>query len=82
MEVENYEAARRTWRDLSVSKWIKNTPHEYVLWIDILNQISAGQYQDVYNITDIDLLQRSIAEYKQKQNEVKILNIGTDFNDT
>lgn len=28
------------------------------------------------------LLQRSIAEYKQKQNEVKILNIGTDFNDT
>lgn len=43
MEVENYEAARKTWRDLSVSNWIKNTPHEYVLWVDeIMNQISAG----------------------------------------
>ena len=46
-------------------------------------ELRAGQYQDVYNITDMDLLlQRSIAEYKQKQNEVKILNAGTDFNDT
>ena len=46
-------------------------------------ELRAGQYQDVYNITDIDLLlQRSIADYKQKQNEVKILNVGTDFNDT
>ena len=43
MEVENYEAARKTWRDLSVSPWIKYTPHEYVLWVDeIMNQISAG----------------------------------------
>lgn len=43
MEVENYEAARNTWRDLSVSSWIKYTPHEYVLWVDeIMNQISAG----------------------------------------
>ena len=43
-------------------------------------ELRAGQYQDVYNITDIDLLlQRSIADYKQKQNEVKILNAGTDF---
>ena len=46
-------------------------------------ELRAGQYQDVYNITDIDLLlQRSIADYKQKQNEIKILNVGTDFNDT
>lgn len=43
MEVENYEAARKTWRDLSVSPWIKYTPHEYVLWVDeIMNQVSAG----------------------------------------
>lgn len=42
MEVENYEAARKTWRDLSVSSLLKYTPHEYVLWIDIFNQISAG----------------------------------------
>ena len=41
MEVENYESVRKTWRDLS--KWLKDTPHEYVLWIDeIMNQISAG----------------------------------------
>ena len=46
-------------------------------------ELRTGQYQDVYNITDVDLLlQRSIADYKQKQNEVKILNAGTDFNDT
>lgn len=43
MEVENYEAARKTWRDLSVSSWLKYTPHEYVLWVDeIMNQVSAG----------------------------------------
>ena len=49
MEVENYEAARKTWRDLSVSPWIKYTPHEYVLWVDeIMNQISAGWCETEY----------------------------------
>lgn len=43
MEVCDYELARKTWRDLSISKWLTDTPHEYVLWIDeIMNQISAG----------------------------------------
>lgn len=43
MEVCDYELARKTWRDLSISNWINNTPHEYVLYIDeIMNQISAG----------------------------------------
>ena len=42
MEVYDYEKARKTWLYLSDSKWLKDTPHEYVLWIDIFNQISAG----------------------------------------
>lgn len=43
MEVENIENVRKTWHDLSISNWLKYTPHEYVLWVDeILNQISAG----------------------------------------
>ena len=53
MEVENYEAARKTWRDLSVSNWIKNTPHEYVLWVDeIMNQISAGWCESEFAFTE------------------------------
>lgn len=43
-------------------------------------KLCAGQYQNVHNLTDMELLiQRSLLEYKQKQNEVKILNVGIDF---
>jgi hypothetical protein len=43
-------------------------------------ELRAGQYQDVYNLTDMELLiERSLLEYKQKQEQVKILNAGTDF---
>lgn len=42
MKVENYEAARKIWRDLSVCSRLKYIPHEYILWIDIMNQVSAG----------------------------------------
>ena len=53
MEVENYEAARKTWRDLNVSSWLKYTPHEYVLWIDeIMNQISAGWCETQFAFTE------------------------------
>lgn len=53
MEVESYEAARKTWRDLSISNWIKNTPHEYVLLVDeIMNQISAGCWESEYAFTE------------------------------
>lgn len=49
MEVEDYEMARKTWRDLNVSSWLKYTPHEYVLWIDeIMNKISAGWCETEY----------------------------------
>lgn len=53
MEVENYEAARKTWRDLSISSWLKYTPHEYVLWIDeIMNQVSADWCETEYAFTE------------------------------
>ena len=53
MEVYDYEIARKTWRDLSVSPWLKNTPHEYILWIDkIMNQISAGWCETEYVYND------------------------------
>ena len=53
MEVENYEAARKTWRDLNVSDWLKYTPHEYVLWVDeIMNQISAGWCETQFAFTE------------------------------
>lgn len=43
MKVEKFEMARKTWLDLSVSSWLKDTPHEYVLWVDeIMDQVSAG----------------------------------------
>jgi hypothetical protein len=49
MEVENYEAARKTWRDLSISSWLKYTPHEYVLWMDeIMDKVSAGWCETEY----------------------------------
>lgn len=47
MEVYDYELARKTWRDLSVS-CLKYTPHEYVLWIDIMNKVSAGWCETEY----------------------------------
>ena len=53
MRVENYEAARKTWRDLSVSSWLKYTPYEYVLWVDeIMNQISAGWCETQFAFTE------------------------------
>ena len=43
MKVEDIEAVRKTWRDLSISSWLKYIPHEYVLWVDeIMGQVSAG----------------------------------------
>ena len=49
MEVYDYEIARKTWRDLNVSSWLKYTPHEYVLWIDeIMGRISAGWCETEY----------------------------------
>lgn len=49
MKVENIEVVRKTWHDLSVSSWLKYTPHEYVLWIDeIMGQVSAGWCETEY----------------------------------
>lgn len=53
MRVENFEIARKTWRDLNVSSWLKYTPHEYVLWVDeIMNQISAGWCETQFAFTE------------------------------
>ena len=61
MKVENYESVRKTWQDLSISKWLKDTPHEQVLWIDeIMNQISTGwcetEFVDSENTTLIRIV--------------------------